>query len=252
MPPTHRDLTPFESGLAWLLGGGTWLTIGWILIRRGESWPALVGVSCLLAGWVFPRVTSWYANRFPPRVGPAALVRLTGRLGHRRSRAGGWFGTAGRGGLGLAAIGLVMIVMFTHDIHEARGVQHDLATRGVPVEAVVTKVSYHRDSVDQVAVTYSVDGATMQQQPVLLGSLPSGLRRGSMLAVVYDPRHPSTLMLRSQLRGGSGTIVFVLLVSVSVLLAGLRQWWRAFRPTGLASSAKPDSVWSPEPWRAGY
>lgn len=249
---THRDLTPFEGGLACLLGGGTWLMICWILIGRGESWPALVGVSCLLGGLAFPMVTSWYAIRFPPRFGPAALIRITGRLGHGRSRAGGWSGAAGRRGLGVAAIGLVMTVMFTGDIHQMRGLQHDLAKRGVPVEAVVTNVSYDRNNVDQVEVTYSVDGATMQQQPSLLGSLPSGLRRGSTLDVVYDPNHPSTVMLRSQVHGGTGTIVFVLLVSVAVLLAGLLQWWRAFRPTGLNSSAKADSVWSPEPWRAGY
>jgi Protein of unknown function (DUF3592) len=250
--PGRRSLTPFEGGLACLLGVGTWLTVGAILIGHGEGWVAMVAVSCLLAGWVFPQATSLYANRFPARTGPAALSRLFRRSGYQSGRAGGRFGAAGRRGLGLAAIGLVMTVMFTRDTYEARGVQHDLAERGVPVEAVVTTLYYGRSSVDQVEVTYSVQGAPMRHTLELLGSLPSGLRQGSQLDVVYDPNHPSTVMLRSQVHGGTGTIVFVLLVSVAVLLAGLRQWWRAFRPSGLNSSAKAGLGLAPEPWRAGY
>src|SRR5882724_4525968 len=132
---TRRRLTPFEGGLACLLGAGTWLTMCWILIGRGGGWVNLVAVSCALVSWVFPQATSWYANRFPARRGPAALDLLSGRSGYQRDRTGGWFGAAGRRGLGLAAIGLVMTVMFTRDIYQARGVQHDLAKRGVPAQA---------------------------------------------------------------------------------------------------------------------
>lgn len=214
--PDRRELTPFEWRLATIAQAATWLTVGALFTWTRLNGLVAIGLLAALALVVFPQSTAWYANRSRPRFGPDALRRSYRPWRVLRARAGvGW----GRG-LALPVLGLVMLALFVLDVHNGRSIQHDLARRGVAVEATVSGLTYDQDGIDRIQVAYTVDGQQVQHNLQMIGSMPSGLHRGSSLAVDYDPQAPARVMLRSQVHGGMGTELLFLAFIVGFTALG--------------------------------
>ena len=103
---------------------------------------------------------------------------------------------------------------------------HTLKSRGVTTSGVVTGISYgQHGGLNTVTVQFAAGGDDVRADLSIIDTVPADISRNQPVEIIYDPQHPSDVLLTRQLNSHHVTVDYaVAALGGAVAVAGFG-WW---------------------------
>jgi hypothetical protein len=211
--------------LLWMVGAGT---VGWLVSGADASDAFAFGI---LAVPLASAPAAWWVPRHPPWVGPAVLRRRKagrgpGRISRRLDRLGEWWSRPGRPALAIALLAAGLAVSSFLNAHDDRTLVHDLSTRGKSAQATVSDIDFApRAGRTNVTVRFATPDGPRTEDLALLDTVPSNVRKGDRITVIYDPEEPSLVLMPGQLNVGHAHLNVTMGWIFTAITTAALLWW---------------------------
>src|SRR5262249_3314545 len=131
----------------------------------------------------------------------------------------------GRGGLLVAAFGVIVALGGLFAANGDRGLVRTLSERGIGASAVVTGVSHGRTGSLMNDVRFTVHDRELTEALRRFNNVPDTLKKGQRVRIVYDPADPSQVLLNSQLHSDLIPMDYGVALAGGILALLGSGWW---------------------------
>src|SRR5438105_6635892 len=130
-----------------------------------------------------------------------------GRLRSRVARLRTWWRLRGRRGILVGAAGLLVVIAGLANAATDRSLVHTLKSRGVTTSGVVTGITYGpHGGLNTVTVQFAAGGHDVRADLSIIDTVPADISRKQSVVVIYDPQHPTDVLLTRQLNSHHVTV----------------------------------------------
>ena len=122
------------------------------------------------------------------------------RFRTRVARTRAWWRLRGRRGILVGAAGLFVVIAGLANAATDQSLVHTLRSRGITTSGVVTGITYGRHGLlNTVTVQFAAVGHDVRADLSIIDTVPADINKNQSVDVIYDPQHPSDVLLTRQL-----------------------------------------------------